>query len=180
MNFNDIEYERVDYEYIKKQYLKILHKIENSSDFSKVKNLIRKLNICRKTVLTMSTIASIRFSINTNDEFYKDEKKYWDEYSPLFSDLDIKFYKVLLDSPFESEIKDEFGEQFYRYIKTLVDSFSEEIIEDLQEENILMSEYTSLLASAKIEFDNKVCNLSDMSIYTSSNDEKLRKSAKIF
>ena len=48
----------------------------------------------------MSTIASIRFSINTNDEFYKDEKKYWDEYSPLFSDLDIKFYKVLLDSPF--------------------------------------------------------------------------------
>ena len=177
MNFNDIEYERVDYEYIKKQYLKILHKIENSSDFSKVKNLIRKLNICRKTVLTMSTIASIRFSINTNDEFYKDEKKYWDEYSPLFSDLDIKFYKVLLDSPFESEIKDEFGEQFYRYIKTLVDSFSEEIIEDLQEENILMSEYTSLLASAKIEFDNKVCNLSDMSIYTSSNDEKLRKSA---
>ncbi|MEG0249842.1 MAG: M3 family oligoendopeptidase [Peptostreptococcus sp.] len=177
MNFNDIEYERVNYEYIRKQYMKILHKIENSTDFSRVKSLIRKLNVYRKTVLTMNTVASIRFSINTNDEFYKAEKKYWDEYSPLFSDLDIDFYRVLLNSNFEEELKNEFGEQFYRYIKTLLDSFSKEIIVDLQEENLLMSEYTSLLASAKIDFDNRVCNLSDMSIYTSSNDENIRKNA---
>ena len=54
-------------------------------------------------------------------------------------------------------------------------SCSKEIIKELQEENRLCSKYTKLLASAKIEFEGKELNLSQLGKFMSNRDRNIRK-----
>lgn len=177
MDFNKIKYERVNFDEAKKVYEDTISKIDSAKSFDEVKSAIETLNKYRAKIDTMGTVSGIRYSINTNDEFFKKENEYWDEVNPLFGDLNLQFYKAVLDSDFTKEIEEHYGRQYLNLMKCGVKSICEEIIPLLQEENKLGSEYTALLSSAKIEFDNRTCNLSDMSIYMSSQDEEVRKEA---
>lgn len=177
MDFEDIKYERIDYNESKEKIEELTKLMDKSNSFKKFEKYMNEVNKIRKHILTMNTVSSIRFSINTKDKFYKNENSYWDETSPLFSDLDMLFYRSILNSNFEKEIVEKYGKQFYRYIETLVNSFSKDIIPMLQKENKLMSEYTELLASASINFDGKICNLSDMYSYMGVENEEIRKNA---
>lgn len=174
MKFKDYKYERPNYEEIKKSFLELVDKIKNSSTYDEQKLHINQLNNIRKHIETMSTLASIRNSINTADEFYDEEQNYWDEQGPLYTELNSDFYKVIVNSKFKDEIKKDYSEQFYKICEYSLKSFSPEIISDLQEENKLMSKYTKLLASAKINFKGEELNLSGLYKYMLSSDRNER------
>ena len=177
MNFKDIVYERCDYDSIKGIYEKALADIRSSEKFEDLKASIEGLNKTRVHLQTMKELASIKYSINTKDDFYMAENEYWDEYGPLYQDLDYNLYQTLLKIDYKDQIIGEYGQQFYGLMECNVKSFSKEIIGLLQEENKLMSEYTALLASAKIDFDGRICNLSDMNLYMESLNDKIREEA---
>ena len=174
MKFSDYKYERPNYEEIKKSFLELVDKIKNASTYDEQKLHINQLNNIRKHIETMSTLASIRNSINTADEFYDEEQNYWDEQGPLYTELNSDFYKVIVNSKFKDEIKKDYSEQFYKICEYSLKSFSPEIISDLQEENKLMSKYTKLLASAKINFKGEELNLSGLYKYMLSSDRNER------
>ena len=174
MKFKDYKYERPNYEEIKKSFLELVDKIKNASTYDEQKLHINQLNNIRKHIETMSTLASIRNSINTADEFYDEEQNYWDEQGPLYTELSSDFYKVIVNSKFNDEIKKDYSEQFYKICEYSLKSFSPEIISDLQEENKLMSKYTKLLASAKINFKGEELNLSGLYKYMLSSDRNER------
>ncbi|SFE63316.1 M3 family oligoendopeptidase [Peptostreptococcus sp. D1] len=174
MKFSDIKYERVSYEDVNFQFLGLIEKIRQSDDFTEILKFINELNRIRNHVETMKEYASIRYSIDTTDELFCEENNYWDEYDPYFKKLDNIFYKALLEKNIEKELVAEFGKQFYSIIELKAKSFSESIVDLLQIENLLMSEYTKLLSSAKIEFDGRVCNLSDLAPYIGSSDREVR------
>ncbi|WP_455540102.1 M3 family oligoendopeptidase [Terrisporobacter sp.] len=174
MKFKDYKYERPNYDEIKKSFLELVDKINNSQTYDEQKLYITELNNIRKHIETMSTLASIRNSINTADEFYDKEQNYWDEQGPLYTELNSDFYKAIVNSKFKEEIKKGYSEQFYKICEYSLKSFSPEIISDLQEENKLMSKYTKLLASAKINFKGEELNLSGLYKYMLSNDRNER------
>ena len=174
MKFNEYKYERPNYEEIKKSFLELVDKIKNASTYDEQKLHINQLNNIRKHIETMSTVASIRNSINTADEFYDEEQNYWDEQGPLYTELNSDFYKAIVNSKFKDELKKDYSEQFYKICEYSLKSFSPEIISDLQEENKLMSKYTKLLASAKINFKGEELNLSGLYKYMLSSDRNER------
>ncbi len=174
MKFKDYEYIRPNYDEIKESFLSLLVQIKNAKGYDEQNKYIKELNSIRKTIETMSTLASIRNSINTADEFYDREQNYWDEYGPLYTELNTDFYKSIVNSKFKEEIKKEYSEQFYKICECALKSFSSEIIPDLQEENKLTSKYTKLMASAKINFDGKELNLSELYKYMLSSDREIR------
>lgn len=159
MKFSQYKYERSSYEDIKDKFIKLVDKINKSTNYEDQKNYILQLNEIRNDIQSNSTIASIRYSIDTSDEYYEEEKKYWDEYMPLYEDLNCEFYKAIVNSQFKNEIINDFSKQFYNICEDSIKSFSKEIIEDLQEENKLCSQYTKLLASAKIEYKGETLSL---------------------
>lgn len=63
----------------------------------------------------MATLSSIRHSINTLDEFYEKEREYWDEYSPLYEELNSLFYKSVINSKFKDNIAKRLWKAIYRY-----------------------------------------------------------------
>lgn len=181
MKFSQYKYERSSYEDIKEKFIKLVDKINKSTNYEEQKNYIVQLNEIRNDIQSNSTIALIRYSIDTSDEYYEEEKKYWDEYMPLYEDLNCEFYKAIVNSQFKNEIINDFSKQFYNICEDSIKSFSKDIIEDLQEENKLCSQYTKLLASAKIEYKGQTHNLSSLMKYMMDKDRETRiESTKLY
>lgn len=174
MKFSEFKYERPNYESNKKQISIIVENIKTSCTYEEQKKHVDKLNEIRNNIETMSTLCSIRNSINTQDEFYEKEKAYWDEYSPLYEEINSDFYKAVVDSKFKQEMQKDFGMQFIKIAQYSLKAFSKDIIKELQEENKLCSEYTRLLASAKIDFEGKERNLSGLGKFMLSKDREMR------
>lgn len=177
MEFNEFIYERPNYEVIKEKLTTLIAQIKESDSVDTVKVLIDSINVIRNNVVTMGTIASIRNSINTEDEFYDKEKEYWDEYDPLYNEIYSDFYKAIVGSKFRPELEKDYGKQFFSISEYNLKAFAPEIIEDLQLENKLSSEYSKLIASAKIMFEGEERNLSGLTPFMLSKDRDMRKRA---
>jgi len=137
MEFNEFKYERPNYEKIKEKLMGLIDKTNETNSIIEVKELINEINEIRNEIVTLGTIANIRYSINTEDEFYSKEREYWDEYDPLYNEINSEFYKVIVNSKFRLELEKEFGKQFLSIAEYNIKSFSKEVIKDLQLENKL-------------------------------------------
>ncbi len=177
IRFSDYKYERPDIEKVSKEFDNLLEKFENAKDVETQNEVIRQINKLRNTTDTMGTLVNIRHSINTEDEFYKKEQDFIDENEPNFQNLVFKYYKVLVNSRFRKELEGKWGSQVFNLAELQLKSFSEEIIDDLVNENRLTTEYDNLIASAKIEFEGETRNLSQMFPFIESKDRDVRKKA---
>ncbi|MGL5543913.1 MAG: M3 family oligoendopeptidase [Cetobacterium sp.] len=178
MKFNDFKYNRPNYDEVKINLTELMSDLKDSTNLKIQIEIINKINSIRNTISSMSSIANIRHTINTEDKFYDDENEYWDEVSPLYQELDSQFYEVVVNLSNKNELVIEYGEQFFKLMENSLKTFSPDIIEDLQEENKETSKYVKLLASAKILFDGKERNLSGMTPYLLSKDRVIRKAAQ--
>jgi len=176
MKFNDINYTRPDVKVLTEKFNVLLKKFETASA-AEQKQLMSDINALRSDFETMATLSSIRHTIDTNNEFYNAEKDFYDNNGPAVEGLISEYYKALIKSPHRSGLEKEYGKQLFTIAEMSVKTFSPEIIEDLQKENQLGSEYTKILASAKINFDGKELNLSDLAKYTSSDNRETRQNA---
>lgn len=168
MKFSEFKYERPDYSRIRIQFEDLVKSMEDSKSYEELKKNIDEINKLRNHIESMATLVSIRYSINTSDEFYEKEKEYWDENGPHYEELNSLFYKQIVNSKFKEELTKDLGKQFMSIADYSLQAFSKEIISELQEENKLASEYTKLLASAKIPFDGEERNLSGLGPYMTS------------
>ncbi|MDO5089117.1 MAG: M3 family oligoendopeptidase [Leptotrichiaceae bacterium] len=177
MNFNDYKYERIEIEPVKKQFYELIEKFKNSSTVDEQCKYMNEIISLRNHIDTMTTLVSIRHSIDTADKFYDKENEYCDEISPILFGFVTDFYKALTTSKFRSELEKKYGNFLFRLAECSLKTFNENIIPDLQEENKLSSKYDKLIASAKILFEGEERNLSQMVPYTQSKDRNTRKNA---
>ncbi len=177
MKFNDYIYVRPDYDDVKEKYLSLIKDFSRSKTADEQYYFLKEINALSRNIETMAQLVYVRNSINTADEFYDEEKDYMDMTSPRFHGLRVEFYKQLINSKFKEELKERIHPQLITLAEMEVRSFSDEVIPLMQEENRLISEYDKLVSSAKIEYDGKVLNLSQMQPYMESKDRKTRKEA---
>ena len=181
MKFSEYKYERPSFDDINKKIVLLIDEMKKSNDFEEFDKNIVEINKIRNHVESMKTLASLKYSINTHDESISLENKYWDEHGPEYKKIDKLFYEAIVNSNFEKEIEQKYGKHFYKLVEFSLKEFSEDIVEELKIENKLCSEYTKLLASAKILYDGKYNNLSQMNKYMlSDNREERRKSSEQF
>ncbi|HAE42530.1 MAG TPA: M3 family oligoendopeptidase [Clostridiales bacterium] len=177
MRFEEYAYTRVDMNEFEKEFKNLLESFRTANSFELQDNIMTQINEMRNSFETMHALVSIRHSINTNDEFYDKENEYYDNASPIYQGLIDTFYRDLVSSNFRKELEEKWGNLLFTIAETALKTFDPAIIPDLQEENKLTSLYGKLLASAKIEFDGKINNLSQMTPYTQSMNRQTRKSA---
>ncbi len=177
MKFTDYKYERPDLEYIKDKYAQLTNEFKNAN-YERQVELIYEFEKISNDVETQMALVSIRNSINTTDEFYEHEKAYFDNETPLLGEYQTNFMDAFYNSTYKEELKLEFGNHIFKMIETQLKSFSPVIIEDMQLENQLITEYSKLSASAKIEFDGGIKNLSQMHPYLESVDQETRRNAE--
>lgn len=130
-----------------------------------------------QTAGTMQQIAYIRHTINTKDEFYNAENDYMDEIGPKLQELSHRVNTALLESPYRAELERHYGALMFKNLEIAARSFSPAIVELMQEENKLVSEYQNLYASATVEFDGKIMPLPLLGPYKQDPDRAVRKAA---
>jgi M3 family oligoendopeptidase len=177
LKFKDYKYERPDLNKATNEFEKLLKDFDNADNVEAQNEIIHEINKIRNNFETMATLVSIRHSIDTEDEFYAKETDFIDENSPLYQNLVSKYYKSLINSKFRNDLEENWGKQLFNLAELQIKSFSEEIIEDLVKENKLVTEYDKLIASAKIDFEGEVRNLSQMTPFMESKDQNIRKAA---
>lgn len=174
MKFNEYEYEHLDLEKIKAEFSRLIESFKKAKNMKGQVAAFDEIIKLRNHIETMQTLVSIRHSVDTNDEFYDKENEYMDEISPILFGFTNDFYKTLVNSKFKDELVEKYGKFLFDLAENTLKTFSPEIIPDAQEENKLSSKYSKLIASAKIDFDGKELNLSQMVPYTQSKDRNVR------
>ncbi|MBR0462673.1 MAG: M3 family oligoendopeptidase [Erysipelotrichaceae bacterium] len=175
MKFSEFKYERIDFEDIRREYPALLRKLEECDDPVSFRKIFDDINKYRAHIYTMHTLASVRHTIDTSDKFYDEENEYWDDTSPLIQEYETQFFRICIDCPFRDRL--EIPETFFMLGENSLKAFSPKIIEDLQEENRLTTEYGKLKASAKIEFKGEIYNLASIGPLLNDSDRQTRKEA---
>ena len=178
MNFTDYQYVRPEIEQFTIAFKAKLGEFKDAVNFETQSAVFQSINELRDEFQSMYNICLIRHTIDTKDNFYEKENKFFDENNPSYQALNSEFYQCILDSKFRKELEAKWGKQLFIIAELSLKTFKPTILSLLQEENKLSSEYTKIKAGAEIEFEGKKYNLSALAPIEQSKDRDLRKRAK--
>lgn len=176
--FATYTYQRPDLKKIKSDFESLLVQFEQADALETQNQLIAAINALRNDFESMQTLVHIRHTMDTADSYYTRENDYFDTARPIYEGLVHKFYQHLTKSPYRQGLTAKWGRQLFRIAELQLKTFSEAILNDLQTENRLSSEYTKLRASAQIMFEGKIRNLPQMTPFMESPDRDLRRRAQ--
>ena len=177
MKFSEYEYKRPNFETFKAKADKEITRLKEAGDGDEAIAAVTQVQSLIVEMEKQGNISYIRHSINTKDSFYEAENDYWDEYGPLFEEVFQGYYRAIMESDFRTDLETVLPKQYFKMISYKLKAFSPEIVGLLQKENEWASKYNKLVASAKIEFDGKTMNLSQLTPYQQSTDRSVRQAA---
>lgn len=178
VTFNDYQYARPDMDDIKQDYTELLEKFNVADTVEAQSEVIDQINTIQNRFSTAANLCYIRASIDTLDEFYKAEREYIDEISPQYEEFVTEYYKALTTSKFRTELEAKWGQQLFDLADYQIKGFSKDIIDLMQKENKLSSEYQQLVASAQIDFNGETYTLAQLGPFAESSDRDVRKAAQ--
>lgn len=177
MKFSEMPYERPSVDELKKQMTVLTEQLKNASDYAAAKAVFVEEDKLERHLDTLVNLVYIRHSIDTRDEFYDAEQKFWDETLPELQEYQQAWIMALMASPFKAQFEEEFGNVMFVNAELQLKSFSPEIIAELQEEGKTAQEYEKLLASAQIPFNGGVYTLSQLTPFKNDPDDAVRLAA---
>lgn len=177
MRFEEYTYTRPNLDEVKAGFEAAIEKFTKASSIEEQSLAMNEVNEIRNDIGTMFNLCYIRHSVDTNDEFYKAEQDYMDEVQPEIEGFVTKYYQALVSSPFRTDLEAKWGKQLFALAEGQLKTFKPEIVPLLQKENRLSTEYTKLIASAKINFEGEERTLAQLEPFTESIDREMRKKA---
>ena len=178
MKFSEFPYERPSLDEFKAEITGLLNKLTAAATPEDAFDVYKKYDKAASRFESLGSIAYVRNTMDTGDAFYDAEKQYFDEAGPVANEYVQNFSKALIESRFRPDFEKAFGKLMF--INTEIDqkTFSPEIINDLQEENRLVTEYVKLIASAQIPFRGGVYTLAQMGPFHEDPDRATRREAR--
>lgn len=177
--FNDFNYKRPILNEVQDSLKTITKKLAEGLDWEEEKSLVITYYKIMDEFDSMQTLASVRHSIDTTDKFYEEEQGFYDENGPNIQSFQQMFTQRLIESKNIDKLEKELGSLMFERARLSLKVFSPEIVEDLQKENKLSTEYGKLLASAKIPFNGEVYNLSQMGPFVQDKNRETRHQAQL-
>ena len=138
-------YERIDFAKVQEEMGELIWELEAAKSGEEQFVVHQKYYALTDRVMTLMTIANIRFDIDTSDKFYEEEHKYYDEQGPVFSNLVLAYQKKLYESPYRAYLEEKIGPVAFKNMELAQKSMSEALIPLMQEENSLTMEYDKLI-----------------------------------
>ncbi len=177
IKFSEMPYERPDLAALEAQITELTERLKNASSYEEAKKAFLEEDALERHVSTAESIASTRHNINTNDAFYAEEEKFWNQAMPQMQEYLQKYTMTLLNSPFRKDFEAEYGDLLFVNAEIALKSFSPELIPDMQKENELTNEYENMLASAKVSFEGNTYTLPQMTLLKGDPDDARRLAA---
>ncbi len=177
MKFSKMPYERPDLEALKGKISALTARLKGAAGYDEAKAVFLERDKESRHLDTLATLAQVRNTIDTRDEFYDGEVKFWNAALPELEEYEQAWKLAMLESPFRKDFEAEYGNLMFLNTEIALKTFSPEIVPQLQRENDLTQEYQKLIASAQIPFEGKTYTISQMTPFTTDADDARRLSA---
>lgn len=177
MKVSEIPYERYTVEQAKQAAQGIIERIKNARTAEEIKAARDDFNALSEQIETASSLANCRFTLNTRDEFYNAEMDYYDSAAPLFAKIQNEYERAMLSSPLRAEAEKLINPRVFKAFEISQKTFSDDVIEDLQAENALVTEYSKFMGELAFEFDGEKMPLSVLRGKLEDDDREVRRRA---
>lgn len=177
MKFKDMQYNRPDIDGMSAEVEQLAKRTQEAKDGRELLEIFQEYQRSSDTLSTAATLASIRHTVDTRDEYYDAENDYFDENSPVFSDKVLGLYRALLASPHKHALQQKYGDILVQKLEIAVKSSDERLVPLQQEENALATRYQKLYASARIPFMGQELTVAQMGPYKQNPGRAVRRQA---
>lgn len=179
LKVSEIPYERADAAAAVAKIEKAVEQVKSAKSVDDVLAARTLVNDATCDFYTASSLANTRFTLNTKDEFYNAEKDYYDENAPLVQVAYLKFADAVLDSGFKEELKTKINPVIVKQFEITKKAIDEKIVEEMQKDNALITEYSKFVSECTYEFRGKNVPLGELRKYMQDSDRATRKEAYV-
>lgn len=177
MKFSEMPYTRPDLEEIKQLSAVTLARINGAASAREQIDAYLNFEEKNKDISTACSLAHVRHTINTLDAFYDAESTYINQITPILQELEQKINLALLHSKFFPELEAQLGSLLFTNLEISVRTMKPEILQLMQEENQLQSEYQKLYASATADWNGERIPLPKLGAFKQNPDQTVRRAA---
>lgn len=175
--FSNVPVKKVNINSTCKKYDALTEKLEKATSADEAKKVVYEKIRLDDKINSDIQIVQIRNTIDINDKEINKLMDYYDANLPKLSEVDNKFSKVLVKSPFRKELEEEFSSYYFLKVENNMKTFSPEIMDDLAEENAISSEYNRLMGKATTTFRGQELPITKLDPFMDSKDRLERKEA---
>ena len=148
--FSTLEYKRPDLEAHRTQLAQWKAAVGQAESYEALRSLIFEIDHESCELFTQYSIAHIRHTLDTRDEFYEAEINYLQDTLPTLSGDEVALSEAIAASPFRADIEQEFGKQYFVSMDLQKKLFCEANIPLRQQESRLTNEYQKIMALSLI------------------------------
>ena len=175
--FRELPYERPDVKKIKKEITRYLRLFNDAKTFEDADSAFLGLMDMLESCFTLSTIASIRNTMNTKDEFYDGEVRFFNKETAKLMLTLKKGIKSFLTSPFRPQFEEKYGSHLFKQCETEINMVNLLTILPTIKEGNLSTEYSKTAATCSVEFMGEKCNFYGLLRHMQSTDREERRAA---
>ena len=103
MKFSEMTYTRPDPEAVKATLAGLTERLKAARNYQEAREIFLSQQAESRHIHTAATLASVRHSIDTRDEYYDGEEKFWNNFFPELQAVQQEWTKAMLASPFRKE-----------------------------------------------------------------------------
>ena len=151
--------------------------LKNASDEKAALAVVKKHNKAMDKVGNEATHVEVLYSLDTTNKKYEKAMNVINEGMPLVQNAETSFQKAMVESPFRPYLEKKLGSFVFQMYEYSLKSFDEKIIPEATEENKLSMQYSTLMASIRIKFQDGEYNLSQMGKFLQDQNRETRKEA---
>ena len=177
MKFSEMPYVRPDLAAFQAKGEEIAKRIAQAASADEAVKAYQEFDKIQGEVNTALSLAYVRHTIDTRDQFYDQENDFADEAGPALQETSQKVNQALLDSPLRAQLEERMGKLLFTNLEIAVRTFDPKNMVLMQEENKLQSQYQKLYASAMVEWNGEMLPLPKLGPYKQSPDRSVRKAA---
>ena len=174
LRFSEMPYTRPDIEKTKQALTALIDAFAAAGTYEQARAQFIAFDRSNRHLTTLATLAEIRHSIDTRDEYYDAEVDFWNQTLPELQEYLDRWTRAMCASPFRPALAEEFSEVVFINAELELKCFDVSIIPLLQEENDLTTKYDKLIASAQIPFRGGVYTVAQMGPFKSDADDAVR------
>jgi len=177
MKFTEMPYQRPDVEGLKAALENVTRIVTEAKTYEEVRKAYFDLQKKNDEAETLFSLAYVRNTINTTDEYYEGEILWLQEQMARMIPLNIAAQKALTSSPFRKDFEKEFGPQLLRLMDAELLTADEKIVPETIRVGEVTQAYQKATAVASTDFRGEKCNFYGLLKHMQSTDREERKEA---
>ena len=111
--FSTLEYKRPDLQARREKLVQWKDAAEHAESYEALRALMCAIDREQCELITQVSIANIRHTLDTRDEFYEAEIQYLQDTLPTLSGDEVALSEAIAASPFRADIERDLGKQYF-------------------------------------------------------------------